>query len=129
MTRTPRLLGVELYFDDLPRAKHFYQQTLGLQLAEEEVGHHAKFDGRSAFICLERKGAESHPSRDKAVIFLEVADLQSTVEAIGVKSFVGFGSQDETGRMLWAVMHDPEGHNILLVQAKGSQQTLSGTSK
>ncbi len=28
-----RLVGVELYFDDLPAAKHFYQDTLGLSLS------------------------------------------------------------------------------------------------
>ena len=121
MIGTPRLLGVELDFDDLPRAKHFYQETLGLQLAEEEIGHHAKFDGQSGFICLERKGVESYPSRDKAVIFLEVTNLQSTVESLGADRFVGFGSKNEAGRIPWAVMHDPEGHNVLLVEAKGSE--------
>jgi catechol 2,3-dioxygenase-like lactoylglutathione lyase family enzyme len=70
-----RLVGVELYFQDLERAKGFYRDTLGLDLADESVGHHAKFDGGAAFICLERKGAESYPSHDKAVVFLEVPDL------------------------------------------------------
>lgn len=121
MIGTPRLLGVELYFDDLPKAKRFYQETLCLQLAEEEVGHHAKFDGQSAFICLEQKGAESYPSRDKAVIFLEVTDLLSTVESLGADRFVGFGSKDEAGRIPWAVMHDPEGHNVLLAEANDSE--------
>ena len=32
-----RLTGVELYFEDLPRAKQFYKETLGLELADESV--------------------------------------------------------------------------------------------
>jgi len=118
MTNRPRLLGVELYFNDLPKAKQFYLETVGLELTEDEIGHHAKFDGQSAFVCLERKGAESYPSQDKAVIFLEVANLDSTVDRLGRDRFVGFGSKDERGRIPWAALHDPEGHNVLLIPAK-----------
>src|SRR5216683_5453889 len=117
MSTRPRLVGVELYFDNLPAARRFYQDTLGLELLEDEPGHHAKLEGRSAFICLERKGAESYPSQDKAVVFFEVDDLRSTVEQIGVDQFAGFGPKDQADRIPWAVIHDPEGHSVLLVQA------------
>ena len=112
-----RLVGVELYFEDLDAAKSFYHDTLGLALTEAEAGHHAKFDGGTAFLCLERKGAESYPSQDKAVVFLEVADLRAAVHSIGRGRFVAIGSADGTGQIPWAVLHDPEGHNVLLLQA------------
>ena len=67
-------VGVELYFDDLETAKQSYRDTLQLEVSDEEVGHYAKFDAGSNFICLERKGSET------------------------------------------AVIHDPEGHNIVLLQ-------------
>ncbi len=117
MSNKPRLVGIELYFEDLPSARNFYKDTLGLELLEEELGHHAKFEGQSAFICLERKGVESYPSQDKAVVFFEVEDLQSTVEKIGVDQFAGLGPKDKADRIPWAVIHDPEGHNVLLLQA------------
>src|SRR5229473_2086624 len=104
-----RFMGVEIYFDDLERAKKFYVETLGLQVSDEQPGHHAKFDSGGGFVCLERKGAESYPSSDKAVLFFEVPDLRSAIAAIGQDRLV----QSE-GR--WAVLHDPEGHNILLLQ-------------
>jgi predicted enzyme related to lactoylglutathione lyase len=104
-----KFAGVELYFDDLPTAKQFYAATLGLAISEEQSGHFVKFDGERGFICLERKGSESYPSRDKAVLFFEVADLAGAITAIGRERFV----QVEMG---WAVLHDPEGHNILLLQ-------------
>jgi predicted enzyme related to lactoylglutathione lyase len=109
-----RFTGVELYFDDLPRAKKFYKETLGLTLSDEQVGHHAKFDSGAGFICLERKGAESYPSKDKAVLFFEVADLRSALAAIGQEKFVH-------AEPTWAVLHDPEGHNVLLLQTKASK--------
>src|SRR5207253_10892230 len=58
--------GVALYFEDSQRAKKFYLDTLGLHLSDEQPGHHAKFAADAAFVCLETKGSESYPSRDKA---------------------------------------------------------------
>ena len=101
--------GVELYFEDLEKAKRFYVDTLGLELSDEQPGHHAKFDSGSGFICLEKRGAESYPSSDKAVLFFEVPDLQSAITAIGEDRLV-------RSERSWAVLHDPEGHNILLLQ-------------
>ena len=115
-----RFVGVELYFDDLERAKQFYAETLGLALSEEEIGHHAQFNSGDRFICLELKGAESYPSKDKAVLFFEVTSVVSAIAAIGRKRFVH--SEEK-----WAVLHDPEGHNVLLVQSpRGAQNDESG---
>ena len=105
-----KFVGVELYFDDLENAKKFYEETLGLALSDQRAGHHAQFDSSGRFICLERKGAESYPSKDKAVLFFEVASVQAAVAAIGHNRFV----QSEP---TWAVLHDPEGHNVLLMQS------------
>src|SRR5437588_12757497 len=104
-----RFVGVELYFENLERAKKFYVEALGLKVSDEQAGHHAQFDSGAGFVCLERKGSESYPSKDKAVLFFEVPDLRSALAAIGHDRVVH--SQDT-----WAVLHDPEGHNILLLQ-------------
>ncbi len=106
-----RFTGVELYFDDLKRARKFYTETLGLEISDEQAGHHVKFDSGAGFICLERKGAESYPSQDKAVLFFEVPDLEAAIAAIGRDRLVQSGPT-------WAVLHDPEGHSVLLIQAK-----------
>ena len=110
----PRFTGVELYFDDLPRAKKFYKETLGLTLSDEQIGNHDRFYSGAGFICLERKGAESYPSKDKAVLFFEVADLRSAIAVIGQGKFVH-------AEPTWAVLHDPEGHNVLLLQRAAAE--------
>jgi predicted enzyme related to lactoylglutathione lyase len=111
-----RLVGVELYFEDLQRSQRFYHESLGLDLEEATAGHHAKFAAGDAFLCLERKGAESYPSKDKAVLFFEVEDLKQAVEVLGINRIVHY---EPNSRTPWAVLHDPEGHNILLLQASG----------
>jgi len=104
-----RFAGVELYFADLKRARDFYTTVLGLAVSEEDETRFAKFDFGAGFVCVERKGSESYPSWDKAVLFFEVPDLEAAINAIGADWFV----QREAA---WAVLHDPEGHNILLLQ-------------
>jgi catechol 2,3-dioxygenase-like lactoylglutathione lyase family enzyme len=128
----PRMVGVELYFDDLDRAKKFYRQALGLRLTGGSTGQIAQFDAGAGFLCLERKGAENYPSLDKAVVFFEVPDLAAAVRSLGRAIH-----PDEPGRVIryvprpepprsrrsssaarpWAVLHDPEGHNILLLES------------
>jgi predicted enzyme related to lactoylglutathione lyase len=114
---TLRFVGVELYFDDLEKAKQFYRGTLGLEISDEQAGHYAKFETGSNFICLERKGSESYPSRDKAVLFFEVSDLSATIDAVGKHRIIHSETQG-SDRPKWAVLYDPEGHNILLLQSQ-----------
>ncbi len=112
-----RVVGVELYFEDLENAKRFYHDVLGLEIAEDDAARYTKLATEGAFICLERKGVESYPSHDKAVVFLEVSDLQATIKAVGPDRFLQH-EQGVEGRVPWAVLHDPEGHNVILLQAK-----------
>ncbi len=111
------LIGIELYFDDLPQGKRFYAETLGLNLLDEDASRYARFDAGPAFVCLERKGVESYPSRDKAVIFLEVPDLAAAVDSVGRERILEMQPRSENGRQPWAVLHDPEGYNIIFLEA------------
>lgn len=117
-----RIVGVELYFNNLARAKKFYRDTLGLNLAQEAPGHHAQFSAGNAFVCLESKGSENYPSADKAVLFFEVPDLAATIRSLGRKRILRHAAQANQRRPAWAVLHDPEGHNILLLQSRGIKQ-------
>jgi predicted enzyme related to lactoylglutathione lyase len=113
-----KIVGLELYFDNLARAKKFYRDTLGLTIANETSGHHAQFNAGNAFLCLERKGAENYPSADKAVLFFEVPSLAATIKSLGRKRILHHEPKSGQSRQAWAVLHDPEGHNILLLQSQ-----------
>ena len=106
---TLRFAGVELYFENLAAAREFYADLLGLPVADEDPGRYTKFDSGAGFVCLARTGSEPYPSRDKAVLFFEVADLEAAIDAIGRERFVHTAAN-------WAVLHDPEGHNVLLIE-------------
>jgi catechol-2,3-dioxygenase len=118
-----RLVGIELYFDDLSAARFFYEETLGLNIFGEQPGHHAQFNIGQAFLCLEKKGVENYPSYDKAVIFLEVPSVQDAVDEIGRAWFVQVDSGAGGNGPAWAVMHDPEGHNVLLIEAQADSES------
>ncbi|HYK82949.1 MAG TPA: hypothetical protein VEU55_07370 [Gemmatimonadales bacterium] len=114
--RGPRLAGVELYFDDLAEATRFYSALLGQRAAEHDPKHHTKFGLREAFICLERKGGENYPSADKAVVFLEVADLRAAVARVAPAQLLRLELQ---AARPWAAVRDTEGHTVLLLEAEG----------
>lgn len=114
-----RLIGVELYFEDLSRAEQFYRDKLGLKLSRRESGRYAQFGNGAPFLCLEKKGTESYPSRDKAVVFLEVPDLQMALEALGRENMVHVETDAKGLEPRWAVLHDPEGHNVVLLEKEG----------
>ena len=109
-----RLVGVELYYDDLERAKRFYGEVLDLAVTDGEQGRFARF-ADAPFLCLERKGSENYPSRDKAVVFFEVPDLAAAIARLGRARFARI---EDKGTRRWAVLHDPEGHNVMLVETR-----------
>jgi predicted enzyme related to lactoylglutathione lyase len=119
----PRIVGFELYFERLQVAKEFYRNVLGLSLTEDVPAHHAKFDGLPAFLCLEKKGAEPYPSADKAVVFVEVADLGAVVRKLGDR-ILQTGSRTPGAAPTWAVLQDPEGHSVILTQAGGESNQV-----
>ena len=118
-TEKPRIVGFELYFDRLKEAKEFYRDVIGLALAEDDPAHHAKFDSDGRFLCLEKKGVESYPSADKAVVFVEVDDLRTMADKLGGRILQrGDGAPGQAPA--WAVLRDPEGHSVVLMQAGAS---------
>jgi len=68
-------------------------------------------------VGLESKGSENSPSLDKAVLFFEVPDLAPTVKWLGPDRILRYEPAAKSGRASWAVLHDTEGHNILLLEA------------
>jgi predicted enzyme related to lactoylglutathione lyase len=113
MPQSARLAGVELYFNDLEAAKTFYRDVMGLALDEDDPHHHAKFGLGSVFLCLEAKGVEGYASMDKAVVFVEVADIRAAMDRIDSRHLVG---SDLSSSHPWVAIRDPEGHTVMLLQ-------------
>jgi hypothetical protein len=74
-----------------------------------------KLAGGDAFLCLERKGVESYSSAEKAVVFVEIQDLQATVAKFDSSEILGRGLKAEQP---WTAIRDPEGYTVLLLQKR-----------
>jgi len=107
---------------DVPRAKDFYQNTLGLRLVMEEPPFALVFDANG--IMLRLVMAEKLPPAHGTVLGWEVPEITSTIESLGqagvrFERYEGM-NQDELG--IWisptgakvAWFKDPDG-NILSV--------------
>jgi hypothetical protein len=68
---------------------------------------------------LSARGGESYPSKDKAILFFETPRLNEAVLEIGKENLVHSESS-------WAVLHDPEGHNIVLFKANDQSGRYKG---
>ncbi len=115
MSISVRFAGVELYFNDLPAARRFYTDVLGLPVQEDQPQHHVQLAVGDRFLCLEGKGLEEYVSGDKAVLFLEVADLDEVLARIP-KTHVA--KVERTASQPWAAVRDPEGHTVMLLEAR-----------
>jgi hypothetical protein len=49
------------------------------------------------------------------VLFFEVPDLAAAIDAIGRERLIA--SNLDQGERRWAVLHDPEQHNVVLFEA------------
>jgi len=108
---------VELYFDDLEAAKRFYQETSASTFFTSSPGitYSLKPAGHS-YAWRRREWKNTLPAI-KPCIFLEVADVRSAGERLGKEKVVHFDVGNAHGGSPWAVLHDPEGQNVLLLQA------------
>ncbi len=100
-----------------PVQKNSIERLLALNWPMNLASHFAQVAAGTSFVCLERKGSENYPSLDKAVLFFEVPDLAATVELLGPDRILRYEPAAKSGRASWAVLHDTEGHNILLLHA------------
>lgn len=60
-----QLIGIELYFDDLDKARKFYKDILGLTITEELADHRAQFESAGRFICLSARGLSRTPRKTR----------------------------------------------------------------
>ena len=70
------------------RPNCFTRKNSASKLADHQPGHFAKFDSGTSFVTLEQKGSESYPSKDKAVLFFAVPDLEAAKDALGADRII-----------------------------------------
>lgn len=114
--------------NDIPKAREFYGQTLGLNVSEEEEGLVLKIGGSDIFIYPK----QDHEAATFTVLNLAVDDVEKAVDDLGKRgirfeSFEGEMKTDEKGiyrgkergqgpNIAW--FKDPAGNFLSVLEAK-----------
>src|SRR2546422_1606966 len=110
--------GIVWYSEDLDRARAFYRDVLGLPLLLDE-GHVIHFDAGTVRLAIHRcPPGESREAPEGFLVF-GVDDLAVAYEELTKRGavFLGAPAQRPYGRV--AYLHDPEGHEIGLLEEPG----------
>ena len=110
--------GIVWYSEDLDRARAFYRDVLGLPLLLDE-GHVIHFDAGTVRLAIHRcPPGESREAPEGFLVF-GVDDLAAAYEELSKRGavFLGAPAKRPYGRV--AYLHDPEGHEIGLLEEPG----------
>lgn len=121
-----RLHGIVLVTPDPERQRSFYERQLGLGVARDADGA-VTFGLRGAALALRPAPAGAAP---EIRIALQVPSLDARVEALKAKGVAFEGAVEEGPEGRFAVLRDPDGNTVLLVEPResapaGSWPTLS----
>lgn len=129
MLTNPQAVYLFLYVQEMPAARRFYEETLGLPVLEAE-DRAVKYDTGEVILALNLAGDYGIPltgekDRSQLIVF-HVDDLDATRAALEAKgvSFTGPTERYEIGAT--ATFYDPDGHCLLLYEP--SEESLTWPS-
>ncbi|MBI2511507.1 MAG: VOC family protein [Opitutae bacterium] len=103
---------------DMPRARAFYEQTLGLKstvVFEHEGKHWIEYDVGPATLAISNMAAEKwKPSADGPSVALEVADFDAAVAALKVAGAKFVLDAMDSGVCRMAIVADPDGNSLCI---------------
>lgn len=109
---------------DLPRARAFYEQVLGLQstaVFEHEGRHWIEYDLGAATLAITNMSAEKwKPSSDGPCVALEVADFAAAVAHLRAAGVPFQLEPMDSGVCRLAVVSDPDGNAVTIHQRYAS---------
>ena len=121
ISMSPKLAVVSLWAEDVAGAAHFYRDVLGLKLRTHDQ-HRPHFDLGGIYLVI-LKGRpllplDPIPARFPIVAFA-VEDLDAAVANLRAQHVDLPWGVEEDARSRWAMLRDPAGNLIELVQFKG----------
>lgn len=112
-----RLHCIILFTPELERQKAFYEQKLGLKVSHESPGW-VSFDLRGALLALRAAPAGAGPELQLAIT---AQPLEARIEALQAKGVVFEGGIEDAPTCRLAVIRDPEGNRVQLVEPRGAE--------
>lgn len=103
---------------DIPRARAFYEQTLGLRstaVFEHEGRHWIEYDIGPATLAISNMSTEQwKPSSDGPVVALEVADFPAAVASLRAAGTKFLLEPMDSGVCHMAIVADPDGNSLCI---------------
>lgn len=102
----------------IPRARAFYEQTLGLKSStvfEHEGKHWIEYDVGPGTLAISNMAAEQwKPSSDGPSIALEVDDFDAAIAALRAAEVRFFVEPMDSGMCRMAIVADPDGNSLAI---------------
>lgn len=103
---------------DMPRARAFYEQILGLKstvVFEHDGKHWIEYDVGPATLAISNMSAEMwKPSPDGPAVALEVADFDAAVAALQAAKIKFIIEPMDSGVCRMAIIADPDGNSLCI---------------
>lgn len=103
---------------DLPRARAFYEQVLGLKstvVFEHDGKHWIEYDIGPATLAISNMSAEQwKPSPDGPAVALEVADFDAAIAALRTAKVKFIIEPMDSGVCRMAIIADPDGNSLCI---------------
>ncbi len=108
---------------DLARARAFYEGVLGLKVSlESEKVPWLEFDLGNATLGLGAYGDTWKPSKDGAILALEVDDFDKAIAELKAKNIPFSMDGMETPVCNFAIVRDPDGNGVMIHKRKPHNQ-------
>ena len=103
---------------DIPRARTFYEQSLGLQVSHNFHEEWIEYDLGATTFAITAMDAQHQPGAKGGVVAFEVDDLDATVARLK-QARVSFSTEGgESPVCRFAVVSDPDGNQVILHRRK-----------
>ncbi|WP_415910319.1 VOC family protein [Oleiharenicola sp. Vm1] len=103
---------------DIPRARAFYEQVLGLQsttVFEHEGRHWIEYDIGPGTLAISNMSADKwKPSADGPAVALEVGDFEAAVAALRAARVRFLLEPMDSGVCRMAIVADPDGNSLCI---------------
>jgi catechol 2,3-dioxygenase-like lactoylglutathione lyase family enzyme len=103
---------------DMDRARRFYERTLGLKLESNFQNEWIEYDLKGTTFAVTTMDAEHQPGTGGALVAFEVDDVEFVIERLRFLEVKLVKELQTTPVCQFAVIHDPDGNELVIHQRK-----------
>lgn len=120
------IVWLGIYVEDLAKAIHFYEETLGLTLLGCKE-HYAHFDAGAGSLLELFSGGKAHsspkgPELQSSLSAFLVDDLEQTKAILKDRGVQFTDNEGSFENMRWATLVDPEGNRLEIKEIDSAEQ-------